>query len=106
MNYSLAGDDLAKKHEADKIMEDCIKAIPFGQRPWFATPLMLPTQEQQKITQRQVCGIKGLGTKCSRKNNYSHRSSLQTNPIQVRVLRLKERKILSESPLSGGRNPR
>ena len=37
---------------------------------------------------------KGAGDKVLQKK-YSHKSSLQTNPIQVRVLRLKERSILS-----------
>ena len=54
ITYSLAGDNLAKKHEAVKIMEDCIKAIPFGQRPWFATPTMYAIKTKRTL---------GLGVK-------------------------------------------
>ena len=47
--YREAGDDLAKKHAADKIMEDSIKAIPFGQRPWFATLTMYAIKTKRKL---------------------------------------------------------
>ena len=47
--YNEAGDNLAKKHAADKIMEDSIKAIPFGQRPWFATPAMHAIKTKRKL---------------------------------------------------------
>ena len=47
--YSEAGDNLAKKHAADKIMEDSIKAIPFNQRPWFATPTMYAIKTKRKL---------------------------------------------------------
>ena len=30
-------------------MEDCIKAIPFGQRPWFATPTMYAIKTKRKL---------------------------------------------------------
>ena len=47
--YNEAGDNLAKKHAADKIMEDSIKAIPFGQRPRFATPTMYAIKTKRKL---------------------------------------------------------
>ena len=47
--YSEAGDNLSKKHAADKIMEDSIKAIPFNQRPWFATPTMYAIKTKRKL---------------------------------------------------------
>ena len=47
--YNEAGDNLAKKHAADKIMEDSIKEIPFGQRPWFATPTMYAIKRKRKL---------------------------------------------------------
>jgi len=56
--------------------------------------LIFPTKEQQKNYTETSLWDKGVGDKVLQKI-YSHRSSLQTNPIQVRMLRLKERSILS-----------
>ena len=47
--YNEAGDNLGKKHAAHKIMEDSIKAIPFGQRPWFPTPTMYAIKTKRKL---------------------------------------------------------
>ena len=52
--YSEAGNNLAKKHKADDVMVKAIGDFPFGQRPWFSTPVKYTMQAKKLL---------GLGVK-------------------------------------------
>ena len=64
ITYSKAGDDLSKKHEADNIMIKQIGNIPFGQRPWFSTPVKYTMQAKKSLGP----GVKPKNVKSRRVN--------------------------------------